>query len=37
MVDENYSNFTTTALKQGFCDSDQPENHRKEKEKENRA
>ena len=33
MVDKNYSIFTTTALKQGFCDPDQPANHIKGKEK----
>ena len=33
MTDENYSIFTTTTLKRGFYDPDQPENHTKEREK----
>ena len=31
---KNYSNFTTTCSNKSFYDHDQPENHRKKKEKE---
>ena len=30
MVNENYSNFTSTRPNKGFYDPDQPENHREE-------
>ena len=37
MVDEHYSIFTTTTLKQGFYDPNQPENHTNKRELEKQS